>query len=145
MMPIHAPSFRGNNLFVPKFPQICYLSWLKSATRSQQIFGVINTTVFLSFPQILFALMAQASKRQTLCFRAFVDPWCLQALLEVLVSLLFLQRHPFLRFLRYFLNLLPLLYIPSSLFTLKPRFICLFRNLDPISLSQLMISLGSLS
>jgi hypothetical protein len=46
--------------------------------------------------------MAQASKRRTLSFRAFADPWRLQALLEVLVVVLFLQRHPFLQFLRYF-------------------------------------------
>jgi hypothetical protein len=46
--------------------------------------------------------MAQASKRQTLSFRAFADPWRLQALLEVLAPLLFLQRHPFLQFLWYF-------------------------------------------
>jgi hypothetical protein len=104
----------------------------KLATGSQQIFGVVNTTALvLSFPQILFAPTAQASKRKTLSFRVFADPWRLRALLEVLVPLSFLQMHPFLKFPRYFLNLLLFifLYIPSSFFFLKPRFICLLQEL----------------
>jgi hypothetical protein len=140
------PSFGVNNLLLRNFLESVISPDSKSATGSQQIFGVTTTaTLVLSFspksclpnsssfqvtnpkrPSFCWSMASSSSNAGSGC--AVVPP---KAPLSSVPSV-FSQSLAFL-----------FLYIPSSFFTLKPRLICLSRNLDPISLSSSMIILGS--